>query len=49
MLAERRGPAVRQRRNASDHMEGRGDLTMATISPQDLQRRLYDEAKAEKW
>ena len=34
--------------NASDHMEGRGDLTMASISLQDLQRRLYDEAKAEK-
>ena len=29
-------------------MEGRGDLTMASISLQDLQRRLYDEAKAEK-
>ena len=34
--------------NASDHKEGRGDLTMASISLQDLQRRLYDEAKAEK-
>jgi RNA-directed DNA polymerase len=29
-------------------MEGRGDLTMAAISLQDLKRRLYDEAKAEK-
>jgi hypothetical protein len=29
-------------------MEGRGDLTMASISLQDLKRRLYDEAKAEK-
>jgi RNA-directed DNA polymerase len=29
-------------------MEGRGDLTMASISLQDLRRRLYDEAKAEK-
>jgi RNA-directed DNA polymerase len=29
-------------------MEGRGDLTMAPISLQDLKRRLYDEAKAEK-
>src|SRR2546427_9230091 len=29
-------------------MEGRGDLIMASISLQDLQRRLYDKAKAEK-
>jgi RNA-directed DNA polymerase len=29
-------------------MEGRGDLTMASISLQDLRRRLYDEAKADK-
>jgi len=29
-------------------MEGRGDLTMASISLQDLKRRLYAEAKAEK-
>jgi RNA-directed DNA polymerase len=35
-------------RNEIDNMEGRGDLTMASISLQDLQRRLYDEAKAEK-
>src|SRR5438093_2689609 len=29
-------------------MEGRGDLTMASISLQDLRRRLCDEAKADK-
>src|SRR5437867_12311153 len=29
-------------------MEGRGDLTMASISLQDLRRRLYVKAKAEK-
>jgi len=29
-------------------MEGRGGLTMASISLQDLKRRLYDKAKAEK-
>jgi hypothetical protein len=29
-------------------MEGRGDLTMAPISLQDLRRRLYVKAKAEK-
>jgi len=29
--------------SASDNTEGRGDLTMASISLQDLRRRLYDE------
>jgi hypothetical protein len=29
-------------------MEGRGGLTMASISLQDLRRRLYDKAKAER-
>jgi RNA-directed DNA polymerase len=29
-------------------MEGRGGLTMASISLQDLRRRLYVEAKADK-
>ena len=29
-------------------MEGRGDLTMASISLQDLRRRLYVKAKADK-
>jgi hypothetical protein len=34
--------------NASDNMEGRGDLTMASIRLQDLRRRLYVKAKADK-
>src|SRR5207245_7530131 len=35
-------------RNASDKMEGRGGVTTAPISLQDLRRRLYVKAKAEK-
>ena len=34
--------------SASNNTEGRGDLTMASISLQDLRRRLYVEAKADK-
>ncbi len=34
--------------NASDNTEGRGVLTMASISLQDLRRRLYVKAKADK-
>ena len=34
--------------NASGNMEGRGVLTMASVSLQDLRRRLYVKAKADK-
>jgi len=34
--------------HASDNTEGTGDLTMASVSLQDLRRRLYVKAKAEK-
>jgi RNA-directed DNA polymerase len=34
--------------SASDNTEGRGDLTMASSSLQDLRRRLYVKAKADK-
>jgi hypothetical protein len=45
MPAERRGPAVRQ---CLRQHGGRGDLTMASIRLQDLRRRLYVKAKADK-
>ena len=35
-------------RSVSDNMEGRGAMTTAPISLQDLRRRLYVKAKAEK-
>ena len=41
---ERRNPAVR---NVSDNKEGRGEMTKAPISLQDLRRRLYAKAKSE--
>src|SRR5262249_41626772 len=44
MPAERRGPV----RSVSDNTEGRGAMTTAPISLQDLRRRLYVKAKAEK-
>ncbi len=45
MPAERRGLLFG---SASDHMEGRGVLIMASISLQDLKRRLYRKAKADR-
>src|ERR1039458_4220465 len=44
MSAERRGPAVC---NGSNNKGGRGEMTKAPISLQDLRRRLYVKAKAE--
>ena len=41
---EPRDPAVR---NVSDNKEGRGEMTKAPISLQDLRRRLYAKAKSE--
>lgn len=45
MPPERRGPAVR---NSFTNMEGRGEMTKAPVSLQDLRRRIYLKAKAEK-
>src|ERR1700758_4187631 len=44
MPVERRGPAVC---NGSNNKGGRGEMTKAPISLQDLRRRLYIKAKAE--
>src|SRR6266446_8644254 len=44
MPVERRDPTVCA---SSDNMEGRGDMTKAPISLQDLRRRIYVKAKAE--
>ena len=44
MSVERRGPAVCI---ASDTRGGKGEMTKAPISLQDLRRRLYVKAKAE--
>ena len=44
MSAEQRDPAVCA---SSDNMEGRGEMTKAPISLQDLRRRIYRKAKAE--
>ena len=44
MSVERRGPAVC---NGSNKTEGKGEMTKAPISLQDLRRRLYVKAKAE--
>src|SRR5712692_902142 len=44
MSAERRGPAVC---NGSNKTGGKGEMTKAPISLQDLRRRLYVKAKAE--
>ena len=41
-------PAGPTGRHASDNMGGRGAMTTAPISLQDLRRRLYVKAKAEK-
>ena len=41
---ERRDPAAC---NSSDNKGGRGEMTKAPISLQDLRRRLYAKAKAE--
>jgi RNA-directed DNA polymerase len=41
---ERRSPSVR---HSSDNMEGRGAMTTAPISLQDLRQRIYAKAKAE--
>ena len=41
---EPRDPAIR---NSSSNMEGRGEMTKAPISLQDLRRRIYAKAKAE--
>jgi RNA-directed DNA polymerase len=43
MPLERRNPAVR---HSSDNMGGRGEMTPAPISLQDLRRRIYAKAKA---
>src|SRR5579863_1814486 len=44
MSVERRGPAVC---NGSNNKEGKGEMTTAPISLQDLRRSLYVKAKAE--
>src|ERR1700746_3094268 len=44
MSAERRGPAIC---NASNHGEGKDEMTKASIELQDLRRRIYVKAKAE--
>ena len=44
MSVERRGPAVC---NGSNNMGGKGEMTKAPISLQDLRRSLYVKAKAE--
>jgi len=44
MAVERGGPAVC---SVSDKMEGKGEMTKASISVQDLRRRLYVKAKAD--
>src|SRR6202047_5490089 len=44
MSVERRSPAVC---NGSNNQEGKGEMTKAPISLQDLRRRLYVKAKAE--
>src|SRR5215471_16276938 len=44
MPAERSDPTVEW---SSDNMEGRGEMTKAPISLQDLRRRIYRKAKAE--
>jgi RNA-directed DNA polymerase len=44
MSVERRSPAVC---NGSNHKEGKGEMTKAPISLQDLRRSLYVKAKAE--
>src|SRR5215217_5398822 len=44
MPVERRDSTVC---TSSDNMEGRGDMTKAPISLQDLRRRIYVKAKAE--
>ncbi len=41
---ERRGPAVSQ---CSVDMEGKGEMTKAPVSLQDLRRKIYVKAKAE--
>jgi len=41
---ERRGPAVC---SVSDNMEGKDEMTKASVSLQDLRRRIYVKAKAE--
>jgi len=43
MPGEQRGPAVG---NSSNKMEGRGEMTKASINLQDLRRRIYVEAGA---
>src|SRR4029434_6198269 len=45
MPAERSDPAVEW---SSDNTEGRGEMTKAPISLQDLRRRIYRKAKSEK-
>jgi RNA-directed DNA polymerase len=42
---ERRGPAVC---SVSDNMEGKDEMTKASVSLQDLRRRIYVKAKAER-
>src|SRR5215813_9828202 len=44
MPIEPRDPTVC---NSSDNMEGRGEMTTAPMSLQDLRRKIYREAKAE--
>ena len=44
MPVEQRGPAVC---NVSNNQEGKDEMTKASISLQDLRRRLYVKAKAE--
>jgi RNA-directed DNA polymerase len=44
MAAEPRGPAVC---NVSFNQEGKGEMTNASMSLQDLRRRIYVKAKAE--
>src|ERR1700680_2930666 len=44
MSVERRGPAVC---SVSDNMEGKDEMTKASVSLQDLRRRIYIKAKAE--
>jgi hypothetical protein len=46
MPVERRSPAVSI---FSDKMGGRDEMIKASISLQDLRRRIYIKAKAENW
>src|SRR5271170_8382117 len=45
MSVEQRGPAAC---SVSDHKEGKDEMTKASVNLQDLRRRIYVKAKAEK-